>query len=215
MSVASRSKARSISVRSAFVQGSAPKTPYLRLDFPWIETGLFEAVQQGHHIARRHHDDVGLKVVDQVNLTLGHAAGHGDDDAAQALGAVVRAQPSGKEPVAVGDVHFHAGPSAGGAQRARDHVRPHVDIRLGVADHDRFTRRPRRTVQTRQPFLGNGEHAEGIIVSEIRLDGERELGQIRQLPKVGRMHAAVVESSAVVRHMLVDMPERARQSLPL
>ena len=71
---------------------------------------------------------VGLEVEDQLHLPLGHAARHRDHRAAEALGAVVRAEPAGEQPVAVGDVNDVAGPAAGGADRARHEVRPGVDV---------------------------------------------------------------------------------------
>ena len=64
--------------------------------------------------------DLGPEVGDQPHLPLGLPAGHRDDGAAEPLGAVVRAEAAGEQPVAVGDVHLHAGPHAGRAQAAGD-----------------------------------------------------------------------------------------------
>ena len=59
----------------------------------------------GEHVRRRDHDDARLEVADQLHLLLGLAAGHRDHRAAEPLGAVVRAETAGEEPVAVRDVH--------------------------------------------------------------------------------------------------------------
>ena len=78
-----------------------------------------ELVGDRQHVGRRHHDDVGLEVGDQLHLPLGHAARHRDHRAAEPLGAVVRAEPAGEQAIAVGDVDDVARAPARGADRAR------------------------------------------------------------------------------------------------
>ena len=69
-----------------------------------------ELVEDRQHVARRHHDDVGREIDDELHLPLGHAAGDRDDGAAQPLGAVMRAKSAGEEAIAVGDMRLHAAP---------------------------------------------------------------------------------------------------------
>ena len=62
----------------------------------------------------------------------------------------------------------------------------------------------------------HGEHAEGIIVAQVGLGGEREVG--RDPPRalqIARMHAGGVEAAAVVRHVLIGMTQRPLQPLEL
>jgi hypothetical protein len=68
---------------------------------------------------------------------LGLAARHRDHRAAQALGAVVRAEAAGEQAIAVGNVHLVAlAPPAARIERAT--VGPGVDVVLRVADHGRL-----------------------------------------------------------------------------
>ena len=80
------------------------------------------------HVRGRHHDDIGLEVLDQLHLLFGLAAGHRNHGAAQPFSAVVRAQAAGEQAVAVGDMDHVAGAPAGGANRARHQIRPGVDV---------------------------------------------------------------------------------------
>ena len=120
-----------------------------------------ELVEDGQHVARRDHDDVGLEIVDQLDLAFGHAARHRDDRAAQLLGAVVRAEAAGEQAVAVGDMDCHAGPPARRADRARDDMRPGVDVLCRVADHGRLAGRAGRGVDARELVRGTANKPNG------------------------------------------------------
>ena len=80
-----------------------------------------ELVENGQHVGGRDHDHVGLKILHELNLALGHAAGHRNDGAAQSLRAVMGAEAAGEQAVAIGHMHLHAGAHAGGAHRTRHH----------------------------------------------------------------------------------------------
>ena len=75
-------------------------------DLRGIEALLLELVEDRQHVARRHRDDVGLEVVDQLHLPLGHAAGNRHHGAAELFRAVMRAEPAGEQAVAIGVGHF-------------------------------------------------------------------------------------------------------------
>src|SRR5665213_116541 len=53
---------------------------------------------------------------------------------ARSIRAVMRAEATGEQAIAIGVMHDHAGAAAGGADRARHHLRPHIDIGLGISD---------------------------------------------------------------------------------
>src|SRR5262249_26081672 len=93
-----------------------------------------ELIEDRQHITRRHHDDLWREIADELHLPLRLPAGHGDDRAAQAFRAVMRAEAAGEEPVAVGHMHLHPRPSASGADRARDKIAPIVEIALRIAN---------------------------------------------------------------------------------
>ena len=189
--------------------------PNLQGRFAGIQALLPEFVQDRQHVARRHRDDVGLEVVDQLHLPFGHAAGHRHHGAAELFRAVMRAEPAGEQAVAIGVVHDHAGAAAGGADRARHHVGPHVDIGLGIADHDRLACGAGGGVDADQFFARHREHVERIIFAQVGLDGEREFREVRQLPEVVRLHAGLVECLFVMRDVVVGMRQRPCHALGL
>ena len=180
-----------------------------------IELLTLELVEDRQHVARRHRDDVGPEIVDELHLPLGHAAGDRHHGAAELLGAVVYAEPAGEEAIAIGIVDDHAGAAAGRADRARHHLRPGVDIGLRVADDDRLARRAGGGVYAHQLLARHGEHVEGIVVAKVRLHGERKFGEIGELAKVGRMHAGLVEGLAIMRDVVVGVLQRPGQALLL
>ena len=111
MSIASIPSFASIACRIAGVHGSGAEDADLERR-AFGSTLPLHLLGDRQHVRRRHHDDVGLEVGDQLHLLLGLAAGHRDHRAAQLL-AVVRPQTAGEQPVAVGDVHDVAGAPAG------------------------------------------------------------------------------------------------------
>ena len=134
----------------------------------------------------------GLEVGDQPDLALGHAAGDRDDGAAELLGAVVRAEAAGEQPVAVGVVQDVARPAAGGADAARHHRGPHVEVVGGVADDGRPARRTARRVHAHHLLARHREHPERVVVAQVGLAGERQPGQVRELADVVGVHAGRV-----------------------
>ena len=169
MSTASSAKRCSISARIASVQGSAPKMPIAQRAGARVEPLARELVADRQHVGRRHHDDVGLEVLDQLDLALGHAARHRHHGAAEALGAVVRAEAAGEQAVAVGDVDEVARPPARGADRARADLGPDLDVGLGVADHRGLAGGARGGVDPHHLLARHGEHAERIVPAQVVL----------------------------------------------
>ena len=128
MSTASIANRSSISRRISSVHGSAPKMPTRREVAARIDALALELVEEGQHVRGRHHDDLGPEVLDQLHLACRHPAGRGDDRTAEPLGPVVRAEPAGEQPVAVGHMDLVPGPAARRADRAGHHVGPHVEV---------------------------------------------------------------------------------------
>ena len=134
---------------------------------------------------------------------------------AQPLGAVVEAEPAGEQPVAVGILHQHAGPAAGGAHAARDDVGPGLDVAPAVADHRRLSGRAGRGVDAQQLLARHRHHPERIILAQLALGRERKFAQVVERLQVVGMHAGGVESLLVVRDVFVDMRQRPFQALEL
>ena len=183
----------------------------LRGSRPW----RLEFVEDRQHVARCHRDDVGLEVVDQLHLALGHAAGDRHHGAAELFRAVMHAEPAGEQAIAIGVVDDHAGAAARGADRARHHLRPHVDIGLGIADHDRLAGGAGGGVDADQFFARHREHVERVVVAQVGLRGEREFRKVRQLPEVRRLHAGLVERLPVMRDVVVGVRQRPRHPFGL
>ena len=182
---------------------------------PGIQPLALELVEDRQHVARRHRDDVGPEIVDQLHLPLGHAAGDRHHGAAEFLGAVMDAKPAGEQAVAIGIVNDHAAAAAGGADRACHHVRPGRDVVSGVADHDRFAGGARGGMHPHQLLARHGEHVERIIVAQVGLHRERKFGEIGELAEIRRMNAGRVEGAAVMRDVVIGVLQRPGEAFCL
>ncbi len=209
------SNADSISARMPSPQGSAPKMP-MRSD---VERGSIalapEFVENGEHVARRHHDDFGREVADQLHLLFRLAARHRDHRAPRRLRAVVRTESAREQPVAVGDVHRHAAPPARRPNRARDQIAPGGDVVARIADHRGFAGGAGGGVNARHLVPGHGEKAEGIGVAQVRLGGERKASQIRERAQLAGMHAGRVELAGIAGVVRIGVMQRRAQTFEL
>jgi len=199
----------------SLVHGSAPKMPMRSELCAGIEALALDLVGDRQHVARRHHDDVGPEILDQLYLLLSLAAAERDHRQPRAFGAVVRAEPAREQPVAVADVNLVATARAGRADRARDEIRPRVDVARRIADDGRLAGRARRRVNARDLVLRHREHPERIAVAQVALGREREARQIRERFQVVGMHARFVEFAAIDGGVLIRMPERPFQAFEL
>ena len=191
------------------------ENPDLQRGFSRIELLGTELVEDRQHVGRRHHDDVGLEIEDELHLALGHAAGDRDHAAAEPLRAVVRAEPAGEQTIAVGDVHLHAGFAARGADRARHEIRPGVDVAARVADDGGLAGGAGRGVDANDVFLRNREHAERVMFPQILLGGERKAGKIAELAQIVGTDARRLEFLAVRGDVVIGMAQRPSQAIEL
>ncbi|MOA07600.1 hypothetical protein D3C78_1273070 [compost metagenome] len=125
------------------------------------------------------------------------------------------AQAAGEQAVAVGDVHLVALAATGGADRARHHVGPGVDVVLRVADHGRLAGGAAGGVDAHDLALRHGEHAEGVVVTQVALAGEREFRQVREGFQVLGVYAEFIEALAVQRDVLVGVLQAPAQAFQL
>ncbi len=196
--------------------------PRLRAEDADSQAGLgrvqplaYEFVGDGQHVAGRHHDDLRLEIADQLHLPLRLPAAERNHRQPRALRAVMRAQAAGEEPVAVADVNLVAAPRPRRADRARHQPCPGVDIGQRIAHHRRLAGRSRRRMDARDALLRHGEHAERIVLPQIRLGGERKSRQVAKRAQVRRMHARRIELGAVRRHVRVRMGKAVPEPLQL
>ena len=127
----------------------------------------------------------------------------------------MRTETAGEQSVSICDVDLHARAAARSADRTRDNVAPCLDVAFGVAHNGRLAGRAGRGVNARDFGFRNGEHAEGVVVAQVRLDRERKLREILKVLERVRPDPRSVELGAIVRHILVGMPQRPCQTLAL
>ena len=151
----------------------------------------------------------------QQHLPLGAASRYRHHGAAEPFGAVVRAQPAGEQAVAVGVVDDVAGLDPGAGERTRHHVGPAIEVGPAVADHRRLSGRARRSVHAQQLLARHREHAERVIVAQVRLLGEREARDVGEGLEMRRLHPGGVELLAEMRHAVVGPLQRPMQPVLL
>ncbi len=138
---------------------------------PLLEHALPDVQREGGRAG----EPVGAKILEEQDLAQGVAGGHRHHREPHVLGAVVEAEAAGEEAVAVGDLHELAGLCAGGGQRTRHHLAPHLEVAPGVADHGGLAARARRGVDAHQVLAGDREEPERVVIAQVLLAGERQL----------------------------------------
>ena len=215
MSIASSARRFSISRAHAVGPGLGAEHAEAQRARARVQALLLHLVGDRQHVGRRDHDDVGLEILDQLHLALGLAARHRDHRAAQPLGAVMRPEPAGEQAVAVGDVDLVPRPPAGGANRARHHMGPDVDVVLRIAHHGRLaggaaTRRgcaPPGPSAPRTCRTGSWSRKSSLLVK----------GNLwsRAGVQIVRMHRQRLEGAAVMIDVVVGVAQRRLQAREL
>ena len=62
---------------------------------------------------------------------------------------------------------------------------------------------------------GGGEHAEGVIIPDVLLGGERQPLQIVQGADVFRFHPGFVQAAAIERHQVINPLHHRLEALEL
>ena len=132
------------------------------------------------------------------------------DGHADALGALVKAEPAREEPVAEGHVEHVAAARPGRRQHARHHLAPDLEVTRCVADDGRLAFRPRRGVDAGDFGELHREEAERVRVAQLALPDERQPCQVLEVSDLDAAQPLAVEAHAL------DRPaERLAQPLPL
>src|SRR5262249_39829898 len=150
-----------------------PKTAFGR-----VQALTLELIGDHQHVRRRRGYDVGLEIVDELYLPLGHATAHRYHRRTEIFAAVMHAEPAGEQAVAVSIVDLVGGASAGGADRARHEQRPGFDVVSRIGDDRRLAGCAARCVYAHDIFHRHREHAERIVLAQIFLARERKFSKI-------------------------------------
>ena len=107
-----------------------------------VDAGRAHRVEDGEQVRRSAQDYVWFEVLDQLDLLLRLATRDRDHRAAELLGAVVRAEPTGEQAVAVGIVDLVARADTRCAKGTGHQRGPVLKIGSGVADDGWLPRCP-------------------------------------------------------------------------
>ena len=195
--------------------GFSAEDSHPQSQFTAIDTLAFQFVGDTEHIRGRDHDDIGVKVLDELRLFFRLPAGHGDNGAPHQLAAVVGAQTAGEQAVAVGHVNFVFVIAPCSPDGARHDPAPGVDILTGITYHHRFAGGATGSMDAHHVIRGHGEHAERVVIPHVMLVGEWEFAQVGKLLQVGRMGASRIEFLPVARHIGVGVFQAPLQPLQL
>src|SRR5215218_8618405 len=144
----------------------------LELDFSaGFGRALREQVAEGRCTA----DPAGAEVGQELDLEGGVAARRGDGGRPEPLHAVVEPQPSGEEPIAVGDVNDVLRRRAGAADRAGVDVSENLDVGARVGDDRRLVPRPGGGVDPDRLLERHRQQPVRVAVEVLLLGCEGEL----------------------------------------
>jgi hypothetical protein len=143
------------------------------------------------------------------------AGGVRHDERADALQAVVQAEPAGEHAVAEGHLGDVAGHDPGSRRQAGHELGPGVEVGPRVAADHRSTGGARRRVHLDYLLERHGEQAVRIGPAKVVFSGERQPGEIGQRSDVAGDHAELVEGGAVEGHVRRAQGGRAAQPVEL
>ncbi len=133
----------------------------------------------------------------------------------EALGAEVQAEPAGEETVAEGVLQKVARRHAACGEGPGDQVGPHVEVAARVADGGRVAGGAGAGVHAHHLVARPREHAEGIVVAQVDLGGEGQVGDVAVAGHVVGLDAELVQLLAVERDVVVGVLQRRPQPLDL
>ncbi len=111
--------------------------------FGQVDTLFFRKLGNRQRVRRCRAENACAEIQDQCNLPLRRPARHRHDGGTEPLGAVMRPQAAGEQPIAVCVVNQVSGPRAAAGERARHQIGPGAEVGCGVTDHGGFASRSR------------------------------------------------------------------------
>ncbi len=169
-----------------------------------VDAHLERRLGDEDRVARRAREHRDSEVLEDLHLALRVAARHRDGQRTEPLGPVVRAEPAGEQPVAVGDLDDVVGRCPRRRERARHEVRPAVDVALRVADDGDLAGRTRRRVHADDVAQRGGEHAVRVGRAQVVLDRERHASQVVERDDALGVEPGLIELVSVEPDVVVD-----------
>ena len=188
----------------AFGPGFRPENPHPELGLGEVHPHFLAHLRQIQGEGRGAADDGGAEVLDEHDLAAGLAAGYRDDRGAQPLGAIVDSQAAGKQAIPVSHVDDIAPVGAAGGQGPGHQLGPGFQVPLGIGHGGRLAGGAGRGVNPDDLVHGGREHAEGVVVPQVLLDGQRQQADILQRADVFRFNPHLIHAPAIERHHVVD-----------
>ena len=150
------------------------------------------------HVGRGAGDGGDAEVLDQLHLPLCVPGAGGQDGGADLLGTVVGTESAGEESVSVGHLHGVVGTDPDGGEGPGEGLGPVVQVVLGVSHEGGLPGGSRGHVVPDDLVVRDGEHLRRVVVAQVLLVHERELGDVLQAGDVVGMdlvldHPVVVE----------------------
>ena len=160
-------------------------------------------------------DKVLEMTIEELDLSVRVAGGHGQGQAADLVGAAVQARAAGEEAVAIGDVDHIVLGAAGGHDGAGAAVLPQVYVVLGVEGHHAAAGGAGGGVDADTLGQGLGQQAVGIALPQVGLGDKGQLMQVLDAVDVVGGHALLVHLGAVIGDVIVDVADLLDQALAL
>ena len=151
------------------------------------------------HVAGGDHDDVGFEVGDELHLALGLPAAKGHHGEAEFFCAIVRAQATGEQTIAIAHMHQVARSRTRSADAARHQVCPGVDVIARVTDHRGFAGGATGGMDAGALRARHGKHAIRITVAQIEFGGEGKARQIGEALAIAGVHTGRIKLGFVNR----------------
>ena len=126
-------------------------------------------------------------------------------DAAEAFGAVVRAEPSSKQTVSVRDMNDVAGTTARRTNGACDEMGPRLDVVSRVAHDGRLSRRSARGVDPNNPLHAVRRTYRRVASRRSSLVVKGKYCRSAKRLQVVGMNTGQLALAPVCRHVLVGM----------
>ena len=184
--------------------GFGPEDPHPELGLGEVHPHFLAHLRQVQGEGGGAADDGGAEVLDEHDLAPGLAAGYRDDRRSQPLGPVMDPQAPGEQAITVSDVDDIAPVGAAGGQSPGHQLRPGFQVPLGIGHGGGLAGGAGRGVNPHDLVHGGREHAEGVIVPQVLLDGQGQQANIFQSADVFRLDPQLIHAPAIERHQMVN-----------
>jgi hypothetical protein len=178
--------------------GLGPDEGQAQGQVPGIEAPLGKGVEQVKGVAGNDVDDGGAELLQELKLARGVARARGYGQGHQPFGAVMKAQPPGKQPVAHHVLKHIPGPHPGHVHAPGYQVGPGGDVFPGVVDHRGLAGGPRGGMEAHHLGKRPGQHIPAAF-PQVVLRGKREAAQVFQAPEPFRGDPGLFQALAAER----------------